>query len=249
MKEEQLKAIQDSLFELGQKFVMEEGDCPQMGFMITGAGSEEGIIDGSKKFGLIQIEGRDEEIKPGEEAYSVVAVNMQPPDEELLQHLIGLDPSKEEFVLRLLRDGMEIFGLSEKKAIHHTLNVLLQRAGGQRKDLVAMMIRELCEKSKAFAFIHVVQLYSLILDSPEERQNHPADLSKDPESKETLATTMETYNFYRTLRAYIQREPDAPGAARDTGKVIGLVNFEENLHRGDLEQKGFRFSGVLSPAD
>jgi hypothetical protein len=249
MKEEQLKAIQDSLFELGQKFVLEEGECPQLGFMITGAGSEEGILDGSKKFGLVQIEGQGEEIKPEEKAYSVVAVNMQPPDEQLLQHYIGLAPDSEPFIMQLLKDGMEIFGLSEAKAIHHTLNVLLQRAGGNRKDLVAVMVRELCEKSKAFAFIHVVQLYSLMLDSPEERKNHPADLSEDPASKEVLVATMETYNFYRTLKAAIKREPDASGAARDTGKVVGLVDFDENIHRGDFSQKGFRFSGVLSPAD
>lgn len=245
MTEKQLIGIQDGLFETSRTRLLEVGHTYQVGFLITGLGCEDGALEGGK-FSLMPLSSTGEMPEDGN-GYSIMMIDMQPNDEVLLHQFIHNMPHTLEQIKKAIAVGMTVFGFTEEEAYTHTLNTILDINKADRKDIVAWMIRQLCEKSKAFAFIHNSEGYSVETDSPEERKKYEKVLEEDPRSKEVLFSNMECYGFNRHIKVFINREPAPPGGRRDSGKILSFSEVDV-IYDKECRGKG-RFMDLLAPVD
>ena len=243
MTEEQLIGIQNIFFDMSKKLLLTEGRAEQVGFIITGKGNEDKVLEGGQ-YNLQYLPGGAEKENAD---HSVLFVDMEPDDDVILQQLSHLDPSNTDIITQAVAMGMSVFGMSRDKAITSTLDVVLSKIQANRKDIVAWTVREICKSTKAFAFIHVCEAYCMQMEA-EEGRNYNRSLADDERSTECLMSSMESYNFRRMMVASINREPSPKEAPRDTGKVISVEDPQSTIDR-DFKDLGGRFMQLLPLVD
>lgn len=250
MDEAQLIHIQDHFFEISKQILLSEGRLMPVAFVVT----DGSCVDNALEDNTFQIEALDDKdlfkAMPAD-ARAILMVPMLHTDKELLFHLTKLVPQLEEHFKTALQVGRTVFKLTEEQLFTHTLQAALDVMRIGRKDVQSAILRSLCEKVKAFAVIFNSEAYSV--DLRKEGQA-PVDFSKslqdDPTSIESLTSQMETSSFKRMVLANIKREKDAPGAPRDSGKVLGFEDRPEMLDREGSEEKlSGRFIDLLQPVN
>ncbi len=248
MEDELLMKIQDGLFETSKAMLLEQGKIHPIAYLVSGASDVESMKEDTQ-FTMHAFDEEEAKRPIKKDEYAIAAISMEMPDMELYTHLCAMLPTLEDFLNQGVAIAARDFGGSIEESVTRVLDLFLMVKKGNRKDIVAAVIKKLATKVNAHALIIISEAYSLENMEGLPRQAFEKDLSKEPKAQEVLNSTMEAATFMRRIRAPILREPTAEGAQRDSGKLIGLGDVIDTSSKdGDFKMTG-RFLNLITPFD
>jgi hypothetical protein len=225
---EALKAIQDDHLNAAKAMLTDLGFVAPIGFVFTNRGQVDNLFQGGWGIQFIQQKQVFSYDRMEKAEMVGLALDFSMDCERMYEALIRSSPKAAEVLVPLVEVGkrMNIDDLYVR-----TMRSFMQATNVDEKDIIAMTMRSVCEKVDAFGAMHISEAYLKQMDH--RPYGGPGDLARDLTSTEVIICSMETREYVRMLALPILREPPKEGEKRDSGKVIGFGEVQEQLSRFD----------------
>lgn len=217
MTGEDLKRMQDNMLEGAKTILRESGRFRPVGFVITRHKHIEKLLETGWGVEMIDPKACVRDTKDDTIATLILDLLMDP--KRLYHAVLNVFPQTRDVLPQLIAIG-EAAKVDDpyKRVMRPFLHVTKL----DEKDIVAAVMRQVCEKVDAFASIMQSEAWLRVVDSTEDRNKIPDRLGDDQKSTEVIISTMETHDFVRMVTIPIQRQATEGSAKRDEGPVVGF---------------------------
>jgi hypothetical protein len=239
MTEDDFKRLQDHLLEHSKKAVLEHGHVGPMGFIITHVQNIDNLFESG--YGVEFIDPKTAFVHDETDNTIVtLTIDLGMSWKKLYHAVLTVFPETQNTLPGLLTLGTEIKVDDPHK---HLMRAFLSATELDTRDVIAAMMRQICDKTDAFASIFHSEAWQRAGEPGEARDTIPEDLGTDEKSIEVLISSMETYSFARMVTVPVLRA--ASKGRRDSGKVQGFGESVEMIDRPEndnvLEGRLIRF--------
>lgn len=236
MTGDDLKRLQDNFLGTAKAILLDDRHLHMMGFVVTLRKHVDKLFESG--YGLEFLDPKDclrEGSGDGDEVATLI-VDLPTDYKKLYHAVMNVFPQTKDVLPRMIELGKSI-GVED--AYTSAMNAFLRSTQLEEKDIVAAVMRQICDKVDAFASIMQSEAWMRIVDSSKESvddvyKNAPGGLKNDAKSVEVIVSSMETHDFARMLAVPIQRKPSKK--QRGGGKVLGFGKPHETVDTPDNTQ-------------
>jgi hypothetical protein len=242
-----LKRMQDDFIEKSKKLLLEHGHMRPMGFIVTLSKHLDKRVESG--WGLAFIAPKTASIRDDrDDQFATIVIDLSMNWEKLYHAVLAVFPKTQNVLPELLRMAEEI---KVDDPYMRLMRPFMSANRLDEKDVVAAVMRQICDKVDAFASIFHSEAWLRAADSSKETiddiyKNAPNGLEHDQKSVEIIVSTMETHVFARMVTVPILRKPSKK--KRDGGKVIGFGEPTQMIDSPDNKLEG-RMARFLKPLE
>lgn len=237
MTGDDLKRVQDNFLATAKKILLEEGHLQPVGFVVTLHKHVDKLLESG--YGIEFIDRRECLRDAQDDRITMLVVNLAMNWKRLYHAILNVFPQTRDVLPKMLALG-EVISVDD--AYKRVTRAFLSATELDEKDVISATMRQICDKTDAFASIFHSEAWMRVVEPSETadqiRENAPQGLGQDQKSVEVVISSMETYDFARMITVPIRREPSK---TRDGGKVLG---FGEQREGGTMTG---RLAGFLKP--
>jgi len=245
MTGEDLKRVQNVFVEGSKTLLLRDGHLRYTGFVITHYKSLDKLFESG--YGYAFIDPKDVVRDTKDDAITALIIDLSMNWKKLYHAVVTVFPQTEKTLAPLLAIGLEAKVDDPYKRL---MRPFMSATQTDVKDVVAATMRQICERTSAFASIFQSEAWVRHVWPDENRDEIPDSLREDPKSVEVIVSSMETYEFARLVTVPIKRAPSAE--KRDGGKIEGFGEPTETIDQpGDdnvLDGRMMRFLKPLTEA-
>jgi len=245
MTGDDLKRMQDSFLEVPRELLLKHGHMDPTGYVVTlhrhldrlfESGYAAEFIDPAKCL-------RDSK----DDTIVTLVIDLSMTWKKLYHAVLTVFPQTQGMLPGLLALGAEIEVDDPYKRV---MRPFLEAARLDEKDIIAALMRQICDKVAAFASLFYSEAWLCVVEPGKNCDEIPAGLGKDAKSVEVLISVLETHEFARMITVPVLRVPSKK--KRDGGKVKGFGELIEKIvvpgDSNKLEERLMRFLKPLGVA-
>jgi hypothetical protein len=226
-----LKRMQDHFLDISKRILLEEGCLRPVGFVITLHKHVEKLFESGWGIEFIDPKALIRDVQ--DDSITALIIDLAMDWKKLYHAALNVFPQSPQ-VQRMLPQ-MIALGKSTgvDDAYMRVMRAFLKATELDEKDIVSATMRQICDKTNAFACVYHAEAWYRVVEATETvegiRKLAPKSLGQDRKSVEVLVSSMETYDFKRMITVPIQRAPSSDPNDRDAGKVLGFGAAAENV--------------------
>ena len=227
MTGDDLKRIQNTFIE-GSKAIIRETELRMTGFVITLHKNVDKLFESG--WGVEFLDPKETIRDVHDDNVALLIVDLTMNWKRLYHAVMNIFPKAREILPAMIALGQSL-AIDNDAAYKHTMRAFLRATELDVKDISAATVRQICEKTDAFACIFHSEAWVRMVDPNDKAAIEEAQrsgLAKDTKAVEVLLSVMETHNFTRSLTIPIVREPSNDPKKRDGGKVLGFGEPDRN---------------------
>ena len=242
MTGDNLKRMQDGFIEGSKQILLEGTQLRPISFVITLHKHVEKLFEsgygleflGSKPVNSVDV--RDDQV-------ATLIVDLALSGKKLYHAVMTVFPETRHVLPGMITLG-ESMGVDD---VHvRTMRAFMAATGLDEKDVMAAVVRQICDKVDAFACVFQSEAWLRAVDPKDVATIEEArqkGLAKDDEAVEVILSAMETRDFSRGITIPIERGPSDDPERRDGGKVLGFGAPTET------DTMDGRMAGFLKPLE
>jgi hypothetical protein len=216
MTGDDLKHLQDHFIKGSKQILLTDGYLRSVGFVVTLRKHVDRLFESG--WGLEFI---GQQLPPGTDGIAVLVVDLALDWKKLYHAVLTVYPQTRNVLPGLLEIGKSVGADDPYKRL---MRPFLKTTKLDVKDVMADVMRQICDKVDAFASIFHSEAWVRMLEPAETvddvYKNAPKGFEQDAKSIEVVLSSMETYDFARMISVPILREPSKQ--KRDDGKILGF---------------------------
>lgn len=243
MTGDDLKGMQDNFLETSKAVLLEDGShFRPLGFVITKPEHIERLFKSGWGVEFLGSRAATLGVRDDEKTAAII-IDLAMDWKRLYHAVLNVFPRTRDMLPGMITLGKSM-GVDD--VYKHTMRPFMQVTKLDEKDVIAAVMRQVCDKVEAFASIFHSEAWQRSIEPSETAEeiykNAPKSLGQDAKSVEVLISSMETRDFTRMLIVPVQREVSPSSEQRDGGKVLGFGERTECL-----EEIEGRMTGFLKP--
>ena len=224
MTDDDLKHMQDSHFETAKGIMASGEPVLPVGFVMTTRANIDKMHESG--WGIEFVDPKDVIIHNTTKGDEVVGlmVPLAWDSERLFYMVRKLWPDTQgalDMVYKMAKD------MDLEDPFTRVMRPFMQATNLDEKDVMAAMMRELCEKTDAFAAILISEAWTREVGKDEiDEDGLPRNLANDMKAVEVVMCTLESRNITRMVTIEVKRGP-SPDGERDSGPFVGFGQLKE----------------------
>lgn len=224
MTKDDLKGLQDHLLAKAQVILQQSDHLRPAGFVVTLHKHLDKLFESG--YGVEFLDPK-QLLSDDPDGIAVLIVDLLMGWKRLYHAILSLFPPMRDVLPGLLEIGV---AAEVDDPYMRVVRPFLSAAQLDEKDITIGTVRQICDKTDAFACIYQSEAWIRMVRSSDReavegvRQN---GLSQDAKAIEVVLSTMEAHDFGRSLMMPIEREPSSDPSKRDQGKVRGFGTPKE----------------------